>query len=284
MNLQRDARRPVALVTGASRGIGRASAVALAGAGFDVAVSARTLVDGSARLEDQSDVVVPGGLDTTVSAIEAAGGAGLAVQMDVLDRASVLACAATTLAHFGRIDLLVNNAIFQGDVAMTEFVDLEPDALLPLFEGNLFAQLALTQAVLPGMRERGDGTVMNMISHAATNDPPGRIGSGGWGVGYAMTKAALYRVAPALQVELGHEGLRFHNIDPGYVVTERAQVRKVARGFDDDRAARPDVIGAAVAWLATTDEAGEYAGQVVYAQREVATRALVPGWPARSPA
>lgn len=270
--------RPVALVTGASRGIGRASAIALAGAGFDVAVSARTLVDGSARLDDDPNVVVPGGLDTTVSAIEAAGGRGLAIQMDVLDRESVLSCAATTLDSFGRIDLLLNNAIYQGDASMTEFVDLEPDALVPLFEGNLFAQLALTQAVLVEMRQRGSGTVMNMVSHAATNDPPGRIGSGGWGVGYAMTKAALFRLAPSLQVELGNEGLRFHNIDPGHVVTERAQVRNKDRGFGQ-QGAGPEVIGAAIAWLATTDEADDYAGQVVFAQRETAKRQLLSGWP-----
>lgn len=88
--------RKVALVTGASRGIGRATAIALAGAGFDVAVAARTLVDGSATLDDGL-TALPGGLDTTVSGIQAAGAEGAAFQMDLLDRASVIGCAESAL-------------------------------------------------------------------------------------------------------------------------------------------------------------------------------------------
>src|SRR4051794_25386939 len=106
--------RPVALVTGASRGIGKATAIELGNAGFDVAVSARTLVDGAAHLDDDPSVPVPGGLDTTVAAIEQHGVRALAVQMDLLDCTSVLHAVDTVTDHFGRIDLLVNNAVFQG--------------------------------------------------------------------------------------------------------------------------------------------------------------------------
>ena len=102
----------IAFVTGASRGIGRASAIALAKAGFDVAVSARTLVDGTARLED-GETQLPGGLDTTVKEIEAQGARGFAVPMDLLDRKSVLAAADQAIEHFGRIDLLLNNVIWK---------------------------------------------------------------------------------------------------------------------------------------------------------------------------
>jgi len=189
--------RKIAFVTGASRGIGRACAISLAEAGFDVAVSARTLVDGTARLDD-GETALPGGLDTTVAAVEAAGGRGLAVPMDLLDRKSVIAAADQTLAHFGRIDVLLNNAIYQGPGSMQPLLELEDDEMLRMFDGNVYAQLALTKYLLPRFIDQGGAIVMNMISATARLDPPGKIGQGGWGMAYAMTKAAFERVAPLL--------------------------------------------------------------------------------------
>ncbi len=267
--------RPVALITGASRGIGRASAVALARAGYDVAVAARTLVDGSARIDD-TDTVLPGGLDTTVRAIEAEGAGGLALRMDLLDRQSVLAAADDALRHFGRIDLLLNNGIYQGPGRMSPLLDLDDGDLVRLFEGNLFAQLALIRHLLPTFIDQGEGTVMNMISATAHTDPPGKIGDGGWGMGYAMTKAAFERVAPILQVEHGDDGVVAYSIDPGHVVTERMALSPTARGYQKHfRAAGPDVIGAAIAWLATDPKApAEYGGTIVFAQKEAKARGL----------
>lgn len=266
-------------MTGASRGIGRASAIALAQAGFDVAVSARTLVDGTARLED-GKTALPGGLDTTVSAIEAAGGRGLAVPMDVLDRASVLAAADRTLEHFGRIDLLLNNAIYQGPGSMQSLLEVEEAEVLRMFDGNVHAQLALIRHLLPGFIAQGGAIVMNMISATARLDPPGKIGQGGWGMAYAMTKAAFERVAPLLCIEHGDDGVVAYSIDPGHVTTEKMALTSKGRGFEDHFVgAPPEVIGAAVAWLATDPEAVELAGQIVLAQREAKRRQLVPGWP-----
>ena len=116
--------RKVAFVTGASRGIGRACAISLAQAGFDVAVSARTLTDGSARLDD-GVTPVPGGLDTTVEKIIEAGQEGLAIEMDLMDRESVLNAADIAYDHFGRIDVLLNNAIYQGPGAMLTVKQLD---------------------------------------------------------------------------------------------------------------------------------------------------------------
>ena len=262
-----------ALVTGASRGIGKASAIALARAGFDVAVSARTLVDGAGRDMYNPDLAIPGGLDTTVAAIEAECQQGLALAMDLLDRASVDACIDGALEHFGHLDVLVNNAIYQGKVSMTPIMELEEPEVHKLFEGNVFAQMAVTGRVLAAMVERGSGTIVNMISASAHTDPPGPIGKGGWGMAYSMSKGAFTRMTPHIHVEHGPDGIRCFSIDPGYVITEAARARNTAGSFPYP-GGEPATIGAVVAWLATSPDADEHLGGIVYAQNEFKKRGL----------
>ena len=268
----------MALVTGASRGIGKATAVDLAAAGFDVAVSARTVVDGTARMAPGSDVPVPGGLDTTAALVEGQGARALVVPMDVLDRVSVEAAVASTEAGLGPVDLLVNNAVFQGEGTLSPFAELTEAQLHDVFEGNVFTPLALIRAVLPGMLARGGGTIVNLVSGAGTQDPPARVGQGGWSLAYAMSKAALGRVAPLLHVEHGEEGLRTFSVDPGLTVTERMEASGRAdlyrRRF---AAATPEVIARAIRWLATDPAAEALRGTVVQAQQEVRRRSLLPG-------
>ncbi len=270
--------RKVALVTGASRGIGRASAIALAQAGFDVAVSARTVHEGDSTLPDGR--AVPGSLESTVAEIEAAGTEGFAVRMDMLDHSTLVGGVADVLDRFGRIDVLLNNAIYQGTGSMTPFLELADDELRRMFEGNVYAQLTMIREVLPAMIVQGGGVIMNMISATAHVTPPGKIGDGGWGMAYAMTKAAFERVAPLLCIEHGDDGVVAYSIDPGYVLTERAQMNDSGgRHSDHFVPAGPEVIGAAIAWLATDDTApAEYGGRIVFAQRESLKRALVPDW------
>jgi hypothetical protein len=271
--------RKVAFVTGASRGIGRACAIALAEAGYDVAVAARTMVDGSARLDD-GVTAVPGGLDTTLQEVQQRGQQGYAIEMDLLDRDSVLAAADAVYDHFGQINVLVNNAIYQGLGAMLTFKELEDKYLSSLFEGNLFAHIALIRHLLPTFVAQGGATVVNMISATAFTDPPGKIGAGGWGVGYAMTKAAFERVAPLLMVEHGEEGIVAYNIDPGHVVTERQKIRRKDKEYTAFPSAPVEAIGAAIAWIVDDPEApSQYGGKICNAQREVKKRGLLPGWP-----
>ncbi len=247
--------RPVALVTGASRGIGKAAAIHLAKAGYDVAVSARTVHEGEGRY-DTDGAVLPGSMDTTVAEARAEGAEAFAVRMDVLDHGSLVDGVAMTLEHFGRIDVLVNNGIYQGHGTMVPLLELDFDELRTIFEGNVYGQLVLIREVLPQMIARGGGTVINMISATAYVNPPGKIGDGGWGMAYAMSKAAFERVAPLLEVEHGDEGVRAFSVDPGYVVTEAAEARGGGGGFTEHfRPATPPVIGAAIAWLATSEEA-----------------------------
>jgi len=267
--------RPVAIVTGASRGIGKATAIELARAGFDVVATGRTVHDGTARLGPESDVVVPGGLDTTVEAVVAAGATGLAVPMDLLDPSGVEAVVPTVLDRFGRLDALVNNAVYQGPGTLAPISELSATELTTMFEGNVVAALSLVQAALRPMIAQGRGSVVNLISGAGLLTPPARVGEGGWSVGYAMTKAALGRLAPVLHVEYRDQGIRAFSVDPGLVMTERMEA--AGRGDLYRRhfaAATPDVIGRAISWLLTDDAADELAGTVVMAQLEVRRRNL----------
>ena len=271
--------KKVAFVTGASRGIGRACAIAFAQAGYDVAVTARTMIDGTAFLDD-GVTPVPGGLDTTVDQINATGQEGFPIEMDLLERESVLHAADTALKHFGHIDVLLNNAIYQGPGAMLTIEELEQSYLNHLFEGNVFAQLGLIRHLLPTFIQQGGATIVNMISATAFTNPPGKIGSGGWGVGYAMTKSAFERIAPLLMIEHGDEGIITYNIDPGHVVTERQKAKQKDKEYTAFPSAPPEAIGAAVAWLVQEPTAPEeYGGTIVNAQRETKRRGLLPGWP-----
>ena len=158
---------PIAFVTGGSRGIGRATALALADAGYDVAIAARTVHEGDGRMtpgsvrDPQEVAVVAGSLESTAAAIETTGRRALPVAMDLLDRPSIDAAVATVLDEWGRIDAVVNNAIYQGPGRMDRVLDLDLDDATKLVVGNYVHQLHLIQLVVPGMLERGGGFTTN---------------------------------------------------------------------------------------------------------------------------
>src|SRR5436189_2610650 len=127
-----------ALVTGASRGIGRAIALALADDGYDVAVTARTVTEGTGQFG------LPGSLETTVGDIEARGQRALAVPLDLLDRDALVPTVERVLAELGHLDVLVNNAIYVSDKGLDAFVDTDPDDLERRIFGDLTAQLLLS--------------------------------------------------------------------------------------------------------------------------------------------
>jgi NAD(P)-dependent dehydrogenase (short-subunit alcohol dehydrogenase family) len=274
--------RPVALVTGASRGIGRCAAIALARAGCDVVISARTVHEGDGRAEaDSGPVPLPGSLDTTAQEITATGARAHAVAMDLLDRSSIEDVATAATGIWGRLDVLVNNAIYQGRGPMERVDQLTIDDADTTMRADFLHQLLLIQRVLPTMLDSGGGTIVNMSSGTAYLDPPAAAGKGGWGVAYAAAKAALTRIVPILHVEHGDHGIRAFNVDPGFVVNERMRATAGAGQFTDAgfRGVPPEVPGAVVAWLATEPAADAYAGTLVRAQKVCRDRQLVPGWP-----
>ncbi|HZU79606.1 MAG TPA: SDR family NAD(P)-dependent oxidoreductase, partial [Acidimicrobiales bacterium] len=221
-----------ALVTGASRGIGKAAALALAAAGFDVAVTARTVHEGEG--EDLSDTgggrPVPGSLETTAASVEGFGRRALAVPADLHDHASLRRAVDTVLTEWGHIDVLVNNAVDTGPGSMVPVLDLDVDQFERKLRANVVSQVVLVQAVLPSMLRAGGGVIVDVSSHVATGDPPAPVGRGGWGLAYAASKAAFHRVAPLVAVEHGDEGIRIYNVDPGYVETERQLANAAALG------------------------------------------------------
>jgi NAD(P)-dependent dehydrogenase (short-subunit alcohol dehydrogenase family) len=276
--------RPVALVTGASRGIGRAVAVHLALTGIDVAVAARTRHEGEER-EHSSTVArsdtrpLPGSLASTAAQVEEAGARALPVALDLLDRASLEVAVEAVLDHFGRIDVLVNNGRYVGPGHMDRVLDTPVELFDRHLEANVMAPLILAKAVLPVMVRRGRGVVINMASSSGTMDPPAPAGQGGWGLGYGMSKGALHRMAGILALELGDAGIRAYNLSPGFIATERMAMDMADFGFDARAGAPPGVVGAVAAWLVTSPEAADHNGQWIEAQEVCRQRGLLPGWP-----
>jgi len=271
----------VALITGASRGIGKAAALALAGAGFDVAITARTRHEGEGR--DDSDSgggrAVPGSLDATAAEVEALGARALPLVADLLDRASLVNAVEETLAQWGRIDVLVNNAVHTGPGSMVPFLELTIEQVETKVTANLVNQLAIIKAAVPAMLAAGHGAVINVTSHVAMADPPAPVGRGGWGLGYAASKGGFHRIAGILAVELGEQGITAYNVEPGYVLTERQAVNAAALGLEGNyKGAPPSVPAAVIAWLATSPDALALNGQTIHAQKFALDHQLHPDW------
>ena len=269
-----------ALVTGATRGIGRATALALAGAGWDVAVTGRTARRGEGR--DDSDTgegrPLPGSLEETGEGVRATGRRALELVADLHDQDALRAAVGRVEEEWGGIDLLVNNAVDTAPGSMVAVTELTVAQLESKLAANVVAPFVLIQAVLPGMLDRGAGTIVDVTSHTAIANPPGPVGQGGWGVAYAASKAASHRFAPLLAVELGDRGIRAYNLDPGYVETERQLVNAAALGLVGHYSgAPPTVPAAAIVWMADHPEALEN-GQTVRGLKLALVEGLHPDW------
>lgn len=251
--------RKVAFITGASRGIGAVTAIALARAGYNLALTARTLREGEQHEHGawaSQKSALPGSLEATAAATRAHGAETLLLRSDILDTASVLAAADQALEHFGRVDLLFNNACYQGPGNLQRVLDVTLEQAERVYRGNVLTPLALVQKLLPGMLAQGEGSLINMVSGSAMADPPAPADQGGWSFVYPSSKAALIRMVPSLRVEHAGSGLRFFSVEPGFVLTEAMK----ANGFGVDvptlyQATEPEAIAAVVVWLAESDAA-----------------------------
>jgi len=246
----------VAIVTGASRGIGKAVALLFAAEGARVACAARTLSEGEHMLE--------GSLSTTVSEIQQAGGTAIAVQADVSDEESCAQLVATTRKQFGPVDVLVN------DAALSYFVPVKDFAAkrwVRAFAVNVHGPFMMSQQVLPDMIERRSGAIVNVSSGAAIG--PGRgpyLSSGTGGTMYGATKAALERFTQGLAEEVYQYGISVTAVSPSNVVATPGTVfHKLVTGWDDPRGEPPEIMARAILLLAT-EPFKEVTGRVTYSQ------------------
>jgi hypothetical protein len=278
--------RPVAFVTGASRGIGKATALALAERGYDLVISARSVRGGEAHEYSPTARrslrrAMPGSLEETAGLVRARGAGVCALPMDLLDRESTRAAARGAVAAFGRVDVLVNNAIYQGPGVMDPVLALDLEHVSRVLLGNVTHQLLVVQEVLPHLLGRGSGAIVNLVSAAGMSDPP--PGSGAWGFAYGASKAAFLRLAGVLASEHAGSGVSFFNLEPGLVLTESMR----EQGLTEDLlkavpggGAPPSVPAAVIAWLVTSPDAASWHAKTVHAQLLARELRLVPGWPA----
>lgn len=200
----------VALVTGASRGIGAAIAHRFACEGAVVAVAARSL-------DHAAQGTLPGTLRETVAGIEAAGGRAVPFQVDLNSSESRAALIDRVVADLGPIDVLVNNA---ATAAFTPFTDITEKRLRLVTTLNYFAPFDLCQRVIPAMRERGGGWILNISSLAgeipATAPPDSTYHM--QGTAYGSSKAALNRLSEALATEFYADSIVVNALLPAKAV------------------------------------------------------------------
>jgi NAD(P)-dependent dehydrogenase (short-subunit alcohol dehydrogenase family) len=227
----------IVLITGASRGLGREIARRLADEGAGLILTARgaDALDAAAReLARRTDV--------------------LALAGDVADAAFPARLVQQGLDRFGRIDVLVNNASTVGPSPMPALANYPLDAFAAVLRTNLVAPLHLAQLVLPGMRARRSGLVVNVTSDA------GREAYAGWG-GYGTSKAALEHLSRVLAAELEGSGVHVYVVDPGDMNTRMH--REAEPGADLSGLPGPEAVAPAIVRLLATETApyGRYEAQ-----------------------
>lgn len=226
-------RGKVCIVTGASRGIGKAIALGYANEGARVVVAARTEVENSR---------FPGTIHDTVKQIQAAGGEAMAVHCDVTDDQEVQALVRTTMEAYQRIDVLMNNA----GIAFNPYIkDTEARHMSLILRVNLLGPMLLCKYVIPVMEAQRSGAIVNMTSGAGGSRNPGRSA-------YAVTKAGLNQLTYSLAAEEKAYNIASNALDPGGLITEGSRsthpvdYEKWAAGRDPVEAIVPPAVSLAL--------------------------------------
>ncbi len=256
----------LALVTGASRGIGRATANELAALGADVALVARTATS-------KPDTI--GSLEEAVEQISAHGTDVRSFPADLADEAQVDGIVPRVTAEFGRpVDILVCSAAAMGPEMYLPFTDMSPDAWRSQVATNLTAPFVLMKDVVPSMIERGGGRVINIstLAHGGDLDPHSgderfMPGKGGVGAAYVATKVGLNGMCAQLAYELRKQNVLVVAIHPGFTATENAQRIAKELNFDISLANPMSLPARAVAYLASCDDPMTYTGKPLDAEK-----------------
>ena len=236
------------VVTGASRGIGKGLALGLAARGATVVCAARSVATAPGSL--------PGTIHDTVAEIEQSGGRALAVQCDIGNATDIDELVATTIAAFGRIDVLVNNAMAS---TRTAFADSTVDDWDESMRVNVRSLYLFCRAVVPHMTKTGGGSIINISSGGAGHDstpfmPPGYVI-------YVVAKAAMERFSTALAPEIRDLGITINALRPGAVKTELSTL-ELGEDHDWTGWTTPDAVVPAVAFLAQQINT-DFTGRVV---------------------
>jgi NAD(P)-dependent dehydrogenase (short-subunit alcohol dehydrogenase family) len=230
----------VVVVTGASRGVGQATAWELARRGADVVLAARSV--------DAAPEGMSGTLEETAEGVRKQGGQAYIVAADLNDARSVESLAEQALGWRGRVDVLVNNAAFLGRAAYHSLDELELKNFVRQFNVNVVAPFILSKALVPAMRQAGGGVIANITSGA------GLIGAYTTpGITYGSTKAALNRLSTLLARDLRPDGIAVFAVDPGYTLTLLAEKTAEQAGTDVSTAHPPDVPARVIADLIEAD-------------------------------
>jgi NAD(P)-dependent dehydrogenase (short-subunit alcohol dehydrogenase family) len=229
-----------ALVTGASRGIGRATALELARRGAELILAARTVSDPVPGM--------PGTLFETAEGVRALGRDVQVVPADLNDMASVQNLADQALAWKGKVDVVVNNAAFLGRAAYHNLDELSFKNFERQFAVNVFAPFLLAKALVPAMRRNGGGAIVNITSSA------GFIGQYTVpGITYGSTKAALNRLTTLLARDLAEDRIVVFALDPNFTRTTLVEQTSEQAGTDLSTAHPVQVPAAAIADLIQAD-------------------------------
>ncbi|MGD0205719.1 MAG: SDR family NAD(P)-dependent oxidoreductase [Dehalococcoidia bacterium] len=237
-----DVQNKVVVVTGASRGIGRAIALALAAAGADVVCTARS--------SEASPSKLPGTIDQTAREVEALGRRALAIPMNVAKDEEIEAMARRTLAEFGRIDILVNNAAVS---APGSFLDVPVKRWDLVMNINVRGVYLCTRAFLPTMMEQRSGCILNVSSVASW-------ATESWGLAYSVSKAALERLTTGLAAEVQSYNIAVNALQIERMVASEGFVY-LTPDVDHSTWDKPEVVGEDVLWLVRCDPT--YTGHVV---------------------
>jgi NAD(P)-dependent dehydrogenase (short-subunit alcohol dehydrogenase family) len=250
----------VAIVTGASRGIGQAIAELLAAEGARVVCAARTLHEGD-------HAMLEGSLNRTVQRIRDAGGEATAVAADVSTEPDCIRLVQDARTAYGPIDVLVNNAALSYFLPIAEF---PAHRWMRAFAVDVHGPFMLSQQVLQDMIPRRSGAIVNISSGAAIGPGRGPYADKAvrGGTMYGAVKAALERFTQGLAQEMAqHGGITVAAVSPSRVVPTPGTVfHKLVTGMDDPRGEPPEYMARAVLLLAT-EPAGKVNGRVTYSQQ-----------------
>ncbi|MDE8654566.1 SDR family NAD(P)-dependent oxidoreductase [Novosphingobium album (ex Liu et al. 2023)] len=264
----------VAIITGASRGVGKQNALDFARRGVNVVLAARTV---------DPDDTLPGTLGETLKQVEDMGVGALAVPTDLASEADLKRLVEAAVERFGGVDILVNNAAATtGEMWQKGFLGLSREEWLYQFDVNTHAPFTLMQLVVPIMEARGGGRIINLTTGSGEvfrqPEEPRKLGSqGNFSLnvpGYFSSKRALDRLGNCIAPDLATRNIYVIGMNPGLVATELVAIRVKEEGLDDSVAVPMTVPSRMIVYFAACANPEEYTGRLFWAERELAAMGI----------